>query len=87
MFERKIVVIFLPININICFGCSKEPSQWDGSFEHPKHMFILMGKKIITILPHVPTTCVWLRNKKNNFQLCREETLVYHSQSPISYGP
>ena len=22
----------------------------DGSFEHPKHMFKLMGKKIITIL-------------------------------------
>ena len=20
---------------NICCGCSKEPSQWDGSFEHP----------------------------------------------------
>ena len=24
----------------------KEPSQWDGSFEHPKHMLKLMGKKI-----------------------------------------
>ena len=23
---------------NICCGYSKEPSQWDGSFEHPKHM-------------------------------------------------
>ena len=28
----------------------KEPSHWDGSFEHPKHMFKLMDKKIITIL-------------------------------------
>ena len=27
---------------------SKEPSHWDGSFEHTKHMF-RMGKKIITI--------------------------------------
>ena len=26
-FQRKIVNIFLPINFNICFGCSKEPSQ------------------------------------------------------------
>ena len=25
---------------------SKEPSQWDGSFEHPKHMQKIMGKKI-----------------------------------------
>ena len=29
---------------------SKEPSQVDGSFEHPKHMLKLMGKKIFTIL-------------------------------------
>ena len=29
---------------------SKEPSKWDISFEHPKHMFQLMGKKIIAIL-------------------------------------
>ena len=26
-FQRKIVDIFLPINFNICFGCSKEPSH------------------------------------------------------------
>ena len=34
----------------MCFGCSKEPSHRDGSFEYPQHM-------------------IWLRNKKNNFQL------------------
>ena len=45
---RKLFILFL--NQNICCGYSKEPSQWDGSFEHPKHMFKLMGKKIITIL-------------------------------------
>ena len=28
----------------------KEPSQGEGSFEHPKHMFKLMGMKILTIL-------------------------------------
>ena len=26
-FQRKIVYIFLPISLNICFGGSKEPSQ------------------------------------------------------------
>ena len=26
-FESKIVDIFLSINLNICFGCSKEPSN------------------------------------------------------------
>ena len=35
---------------NICCGYSKEPSRWDSSFEHPKHMFKLMGMKIIKIL-------------------------------------
>ena len=38
------------LNQNICCGYSKEPSQCDDSFEHPKHMFRLLGKKIITIL-------------------------------------
>ena len=38
---------FLFLNQDICCGCSKDLSQWDCSFEHPKHMFKLM--KIITI--------------------------------------
>ena len=41
-------LIFLFLIQNICCGYSKEPSQWDGSFEHPKHMIKLMGKKIFT---------------------------------------
>ena len=43
-------LIFLFLNQNICCRYSKEPSQWDGSFEHPKHMLKIMGKKIFTIL-------------------------------------
>ena len=43
---RTILIIFLPINLNMCFGCSKESSQWDGSFEYPQHMFWLRNKKI-----------------------------------------
>ena len=27
-----------PININMCFGCSNEPSH--GSFEYPQHIFV-----------------------------------------------
>ena len=45
--NRKIFFLFL--NQNICCGYSKEPSQWDGSFEHSKHMLKIMGKKIFTI--------------------------------------
>ena len=43
-------LFFLFLNQNICCGYSKEPSQWDGSFEHPKHMFKLIGKEINAIL-------------------------------------
>ena len=28
----------------MCFGCSKEPSHQDGSFEYPQHMFWLRNK-------------------------------------------
>ena len=46
--HKKMISLFL--NQNICCGYSKEPSHWDGSFEHPKHMLKRMGKKIFTIL-------------------------------------
>ena len=38
--------ISLPIGFNICFGCSKEPSHLDGSFEYPQHILSLRNKKI-----------------------------------------
>ena len=44
-FQRIIVNIFLRINFNRCFGCSKEPSHQDGSFEYPQHMFWLRNKE------------------------------------------
>ena len=43
-FERKRVIIFLSINLNTGFGCPKEPSHRDGSFEYPQHMFWLRNK-------------------------------------------
>ena len=39
-------------------GYSKEPSQYDGSFEHPKCMFKSMGRKINAILGS-QTIFVW----------------------------
>ena len=45
LWKRKIVNIFLSTFFNICSGCSKEPSHWDGSFEYPQHMFWLRNKK------------------------------------------
>ena len=37
--------ISLSITLNICFGCSKESSQLDGSFKKPQHMLSLRNKK------------------------------------------
>ena len=37
--------VFLPINLNICFGCSRELAHYDGYFEYPQHMFWLRIKK------------------------------------------
>ena len=48
----------------MCFGCSKEQSHQDGSFEHPQHMF-------------------WLRNNKNNFQICSLWRPVSHMSISI----
>ena len=45
LYERKIVSIFLPLNLNMCFGCSKEPSHRDRSFEYPQHMFWMRNKE------------------------------------------
>ena len=43
-------LFFLFLNQNIGCGYTKEPSQRDSSFEHPKHMFKLMGEEINAIL-------------------------------------
>ena len=43
---HKIDNIFLSTSLNICCGCSKEPSHQDTSFEYPQHIFWLRNKKI-----------------------------------------
>ena len=47
-------LIFLLLKQNRCFGYSREPSRWDGSFEHPKHILKLMDKKITILQPKNP---------------------------------
>ena len=36
-------LIILSLIENTCFGCLKEPSHIDGSYEHPKQMLKLMN--------------------------------------------
>ena len=38
-------IFFLFLNQNICCGYSIDPPQCDSSFEYPKHMLKLIGKK------------------------------------------
>ena len=40
-------LMFLSISLNIHFGCLKESSYWDGSFEYPQNMIWLRNKKEI----------------------------------------
>ena len=69
-FERKIVNIFLPIWLNICLGCSKEPSHWDGSFEYPQHMFWLRNKTNYFLVVHTLNLFVWFFTSQSTiFQL------------------
>ena len=44
---RNQKLFFLFLNQTICCGCSKEPSQGGGLFEHPQHMLKLVDKKKI----------------------------------------
>ena len=41
IFLLKIVNIFLSFDLNICFECSKEPSQWDSFSDHPQHNVLI----------------------------------------------
>ena len=43
---RKIAIIFLFRSLNLCFACSNEPSQVDGSFKYRGHTFWLRNNKI-----------------------------------------
>ena len=63
----KIAFISLPINLNTCFGCSKEPSHWDGSFEYPQHMFWFRNKK--------------KSNMHSFLEACRHHTIDITTQS------
>ena len=45
---NELSILFL--KQNICCGYSKEPSQRDGSFEHPKLIFRLIDKQLKVIL-------------------------------------
>ena len=77
---RNWKLFFLFLNQNICCGYSKEPSRWDGSFEHPKHMFKLMDKKIIAILSKL-----FLLNWPYAVQQLHPNILFYSPSDPSGY--
>ena len=47
VFKRKIAIVFLIIGLNMCFGCSKEPSHQDGSLSTHNICFGREIRKII----------------------------------------
>ena len=74
--QRKIVNIFLPILFGICFGCSKEPSHWDGSFEYPQHMFWLRNKKISFLLHTLNESPAWYIHFENHLDPDQQSQLM-----------
>ena len=58
------MIISLTITFNICFGCSKEPSHRDGSFEYPQQIFLWTDKIFfyytLEMILLLPTMYVWL---------------------------
>ena len=76
-------IFFLFINQNICCGYSKEPSQWDGSFEHSQHVFKLIDKKMVLILlSKILSLDVWMIGWKWQ-QAPNNHTLLYHMISHL----
>ena len=66
------MIIFLPINLNLCLGCSKKPSHRDGSFEYPQHMFWLRIKKNNFLV----CTLIWRPGITEKFLLSVGATVV-----------
>ena len=62
-------IIFLISKPNVSCEYSKELSQWDRSFQPPKHMFKLMGEIILFF----GKTCVKrpLKNRQNKDLNCK----------------
>ena len=61
----------------MCFGCSKEPSHRDGSFEYPQHMFWLRNKEIFFGRHSYLKACNYIsvENKKGRLRRTDEESL------------
>ena len=68
--QRKIAIIFLSTILNLCFGCPKEPSQWDGSLSIDNICFDWEIRKII--FSYALLHCIWgtVKSSKDNFPLC-----------------
>ena len=90
LWKKHLFFVFL--EQNICCGNSKEPSQRDGSFEHPKYMFNLMCKKIITILRlflKQNICCGYSKERSQRdssfehpkYMLCKKIVTILHSKS------
>ena len=53
----------LHIHLNMCFGCSKELSHWDCSFEYPQHIFCWEIRKL-PVLNCFQKGYTWLQQYK-----------------------
>ena len=67
--EKKYFSYFLAKTYAV--GTQKEPSQRDGSSEHPKHLLKLMGKKIFTLRHFIYLNLCYIMQSIRHFIVCK----------------
>ena len=77
--------IFSFLNQNICYGYSKEPSQWDGSFEHPKQTLKLTDKQIFSILHKIFTYTCHYNYYSQHISICSNKSACLSDVNSLSH--
>ena len=66
-FIRKMLISFLFLDENICYGYSLEAPRWGASNEYPQHMFLSRNKKNIMWIPLL--ICSYVRTPNSYLQI------------------
>ena len=65
--------------LNVCFGCSKEPSHRDGSFEYPKYMFLMRNKTKLLAHEHCEDCIIVQAMEGVLYHLSRKKVIIFLS--------
>ena len=81
----KILIIFSAINLNICFGCSKEPSHLDSLFEYPHEKDIFVRTLTRRLAFHmIEKLCQLCITRHQLLTLCKPEK-IFRQQNTVFF--